>query len=163
MYFVGYYGNDTNLTLPTLEQNYKIRPYAFFYGCKNLKKVEIPSCVTSIGESAFEYCTKLEEVIIPEGITEIQKYAFARCKSLTSIELPSTLEKIVNTPFWICTKLQTIKINALTPPIIVGLGFGGPSLFVNSVDYIYVPAESVDAYKAASGWSDYADKIQAIV
>lgn len=27
---------------------------------------------------------------------------------------------------------------------------------------IYVLAESVDAYKAASGWSTYADKIQAI-
>ena len=27
---------------------------------------------------------------------------------------------------------------------------------------IYVPSESVDAYKAASGWSDFASKIQAI-
>jgi len=27
---------------------------------------------------------------------------------------------------------------------------------------IYVPAESVDAYKSASGWSYYANQIQAI-
>ena len=27
---------------------------------------------------------------------------------------------------------------------------------------VYVPAQSVDAYKSAAGWSNYADKIQAI-
>ena len=160
LYLVGYFGNDTNLTFPTLEQNYKIRPYAF-YGCKNLKKVEIPSCVTSIGESAFEYCTKLEEVIIPEGITKIESMVFGWCKSLTSIELPSTIESFGSIPFFVCTKLETIKINALTPPV---NGSSGKWLGCDdALSYIYVPAESVDKYKAASGWSDYADKIQAIV
>ena len=41
------------------------------------------------------------------------------------------------------------------------VNFGDGEETAEKVD-IYVPAASVDAYKAASGWSDYADKIQAI-
>lgn len=160
LYLVGYFGNDTNLTLPILEQNYKIKPYAFD-GNYNLEKVEIPSCVTSIGEYAFEYCTKLEEIKLNEGITEINYDAFYCCKSLTSVELPSSVNKIIDGAFSQCKKLQTVTINSLTPPS-VGVA---TSMFNNcdNLQTIYVPAESVDAYKAASGWSDYADKIQAIV
>ena len=33
---------------------------------------------------------------------------------------------------------------------------------LNKVTAIYVPAESVEAYKAADGWKNFADKIQAI-
>ncbi len=160
LYLVGYFGNDTNLTLPILEQNYKIKPYAFD-GNYNLEKVEIPSCVTSIGESAFAYCTKLEEIKLNEGIAEIDYDAFYFCKSLTSVELPSSVNKIRGSAFSQCKKLQTVTINSLTPPS-VGVG---TSMFNNcdNLQTIYVPAESVDKYKAASGWSDYADKIQAIV
>ena len=158
LYLVGYFGNDTNLTLPTLEQNYKIKPYAFD-GNYNLKKVEIPSCVTSIGKYAFEFCTKLEEIKLNEGITEIDGVAFSSCESLTSVELPRSLSKISYSVFVYCEKLQTVKINSLTPPT------AGTVIFSNcdNLQTIYVPAESVDKYKAASGWSDYADKIQAIV
>ena len=41
----------------------------------------------------------------------------------------------------------------------------GEEKWVNGCDVltaIYVPAGRVDTYKAAGGWSDYADKIQAI-
>ena len=156
LYLVGYFGNDTNLTLPTLEQNYKIKPYAFD-GNYNLKKVEIPSCVTSIGKYAFEYCTKLEEIIFNEGITEIDYFAFHYCISLTSVELPNSLSKIGYNVFFECKKLQTVTLNSLTPPA------AGTVMFSDNLQTIYVPAESVDAYKAANCWSYYADKIQAIV
>ena len=39
-----------------------------------------------------------------------------------------------------------------------GLAFDDAANLLN----IYVPSESVDAYKAADGWKDYADKIQSI-
>ena len=159
LYLVGYFGNDTNLTLPTLEQNYKIKSYAFD-GNYNLKKVEIPSCVTSIGREAFEFCTKLEEIKFNEGITEIDFDAFDYCISLASIEFPSTLSKIGAGVFSQCIKLQTVKIKSLTPPTTAGTAM---FIYCDNLQTIYVPAESVDKYKAASGWSDYADKIQAIV
>jgi len=43
-----------------------------------------------------------------------------------------------------------------TPPL------GGSSMFDLTRCPIYVPAGSVDAYKSAEFWSDYASRIQAI-
>jgi hypothetical protein len=50
-------------------------------------------------------------------------------------------------------------VHAVSPPRLLGTGVfdsTNPSLI------IYTPAGSVDAYKTASVWSDYADRIQAI-
>ena len=60
--------------------------------------------------------------------------------------------------FRYCTSLTSVTVKSATPPT---LGFG---VFYNGSSnlVIYVPAESVDAYKSASGWSTYADRIQAI-
>lgn len=52
--------------------------------------------------------------------------------------------------------LKTVYCRAITPPSVT-MPFTS-----SNVDVIYVPEESVDAYKAASGWSDYASIIQAI-
>ena len=53
------------------------------------------------------------------------------------------------------TKLTSFTINTIVPPTI------GSSIFSpnNSQLSIYVPAQSVNAYKTASGWSDFASKI----
>ena len=53
--------------------------------------------------------------------------------------------------------MTNITCFAITPP---GLG---ESVFLGDDNLtIYVPASSVDAYKAADGWKDYADRIKAI-
>ena len=91
--------------------------------------------VTTIGEEAFLYCPGLTSVIIPNSVTTIGEEAFKYCSSLT---------------------LLTIE-NA-TPPEVRGGAFEEVSENIT----IYVPAESVEKYKAAEGWSEYADKIKAI-
>lgn len=48
-------------------------------------------------------------------------------------------------------------VNSTTPPTLEYHVFGD-ALWTK----IYVPSASVDAYKNADGWSDYADKIYAI-
>jgi hypothetical protein len=54
--------------------------------------------------------------------------------------------------------LTSITCNATTPPTLEDA-----FAFENTDNCpIYVPAESVDTYKAASGWSTYADRIQPI-
>lgn len=55
-----------------------------------------------------------------------------------------------------CTGLSSITILSDTPPA------GASTMFDDTNDIpIYVPAGSVDAYKAADGWNRYADRIQA--
>ena len=56
-----------------------------------------------------------------------------------------------------CSKLGSVTIYATTPPNLQNNGL--PS--AGNLD-IYVPAESVDAYKSATNWSNYAERIYAI-
>ena len=70
-----------------------IGAYAF-YGCSGLKKVEIPSSVTSIGYRAFEECSSLTEIIIPAGVTDIERFAlgYYTAKDSENNESYTTLE-----------------------------------------------------------------------
>jgi len=53
--------------------------------------------------------------------------------------------------------LTSVIIESTTPPESGGYEFDN----TNNCP-IYVPSESVETYKAASGWSSYASRIQAI-
>ena len=77
---------------------------------------------------------------------------------LTSINIPEGVTSIGNNAFAYCTSLTNVTCLATTPPSL------GTDVFKNSsaLTEIQVPAESVDAYQAASEWSNYADKIVAI-
>ena len=99
-----------------------------------IKNVTYGNDVTVIGENAFSGRTELSSVVIGSSVTRIRDSAFSRCSSLTNI-----------------------TVHSVTPPTL------GYDVFYNTNNCpIYVPPESVDAYKAASGWSDYASRIQAI-
>ena len=51
----------------------------------NLKSINIPNSVTSIGNFAFSGCSGLTSVTIPNSVTSIGNYAFDGCNRLTSI------------------------------------------------------------------------------
>ena len=104
-----------------------------FSGCTKLTSLDIPSNISSIGSGAFESCTGLTSLVIPSNVLSIDNEAFSKCSGLTSVTVEST-----------------------TPPKL------GSYVFNYTSCPIYVPPESVDAYKAASKWSNYASRIQAI-
>lgn len=128
-------GTVTELTSEDLAGASRIRN-STFSSCSALTSVTIPSSVTSIGGSAFQSCGRLASVTIPSGVTQIQMRAFYDCRALISV-----------------------TVEATTPPALTNINvFSDTS--ANLV--IYVPAASVDTYKATTNWSAYADKIQAI-
>jgi len=99
-------------------------------------------------------------ITLPSGITSIGNYAFYGCTNLALTELPEGLTSIGRRAFYGCTSLALVICHAVTPPD-ASVGWeqfteSHPSL------QIKVPAGSVAAYKAASGWSAYADRISAI-
>lgn len=114
--------------------------------------------ITSIGSNAFNDCTSLTSVTIPSGVTSIGSNVFFQCTSLTSIDIPNTVTGIGNYAFYSCTSLKSATVRATTPPTL------GNSIFyiISANLVIYVPSESVETYKSASGWSTYASRIQAI-
>ena len=160
-----------------------------FADCIGLENITIPSSVSSINSNAFRGCTQLATVsitdlsawckinfaaqtsnpiaingaklnlngaeitdlIIPSDIKEINNYAFYKCSGLTSITLPESIISIGNRAFMYCSATE-IYCKSLTPP-------NGRSEMFSKNRPIYVPRNSVEAYKSAQYWSDYADYI----
>ena len=122
---------------------------------RSITSVVIPDGVAKIGQRAFANCNKLSSAIVNEGVTDIESNAFNACSSLLQIELPSTIKTIASSAF-ASSKLSSLTIHATTPPSM------SSSSLPSTISAIYVPSGSVDAYKARSGWSDFASKIQAI-
>jgi hypothetical protein len=89
------------------------------------------------------------------SVTSLAQRAFQEC-AITEITLPVTVASLGMYAFRKCASLQKLTINRTTPPTANSNAFGEMS------GTVYVPASSVDTYKAASGWSSIASKIQAI-
>ena len=128
-----------------------------FYNCSSLTEIELSPSLTSIGAHIFNGCSALTKITNLENtkVTSLPNNVFYNCSSLTELRLPSSLTKINNYVFERCTSLQYIRINAITPPTI-------QSTIPATVVAIYVPDESVEAYRAATNWSNYASKIKGI-
>ena len=126
---------------------------AAFRNCTSLTSIAIPSGVTTIGSSIFYQCTSLTSIDIPSSVTSIGRNAFQNCSSLTSVDIPDGVTSIGESAFQQCNRLTSVTCEATTPPSLGGYAFES----TNDCP-IYVPCESVNAYKSA--WSDYADRIQ---
>ena len=154
--------------------------YAFI-DCKNLSQLTIGEKVTSIGNAAFEECTSLKNVTIPNTVTSISDHAFQGCTSLSSITLsdsitkissllfagdiklknvviPSGVTEIDRGAFSGCTNMGSLTVLPTTPP---NLEYSYDT-FATMGGTIYVKAESLNAYRTASGWSLLASRIEAI-
>ena len=151
-----------------------------FYGASGFTSITIPPSVTTFGSRVFNNFSGLNSVTIDyasnatlghnqfrdssitsltigSNPTAIGQGMFQKCTGLTTLIIPSNISSIGGYAFEGCSGLTSITVHSATPPT---LGIG---VFDNTNDCpIYVPPESVDAYKAASKWSSYASRIQAI-
>ena len=129
-----------------------------FDNCDKLKNITIGSNVTTIGNSAFNDCSGLNDIIIPDNVTTLAYWAFGGCNHLKSVTIGSGVTSIAKHAFAYCDELSSVYIKATNPPTAVpeysvwkAFNYCSPLLA------IYVPTESLNTYKAAKYWSDYAD------
>ncbi len=124
-----------------------------FAACYSLISVIIPDGVTTIGEGAFKFCDGLTTVTIGNGVTSIGDWAFDTCTNLASLTIGSGVASIGDNAFRLCEALTGITCHAATPPAIESRTF----YMVERTIPVYVPAGSIEAYRAAEYWSEFAD------
>lgn len=150
-----------------------------FEDCKTLVDIYIPESVINFGESIFSGCSNLQHIDskyasddnkcliidgvlnsfapsgilsykIPERVSAIGPLVFYRNEDLKEITIPNTITFIDEYSLYFDRSDVDIYCEKLIPPTM-------KSVLCNNV--IYVPNATINAYKVADGWKDYADKI----
>lgn len=125
----------------------------------------LPSSVKTIELGAFRNL-KMTEFTLKEGVevlgtVEGGQGIFQGCKLITNFELPSTVKTIEKNGLFMQKDAKySVTCKAVEPPTVNGGTF--LSATKANVKAIFVPANSVDKYKAAQGWSAFSSVIQAI-
>ena len=134
----------------------EIGEYAFANSA--LASAELPEGITTIGTCAFFSCDNLASVSLPDSITTIKDSAFYSANDLRGVTIPKNVTSIEDNAFANILLFDSVTVHATTPPT------AGTNIFDSVSDLssrfrITVPAGCGDAYKAADGWSTYADYI----
>ena len=118
-------------------------------------KLVIGDGVTSIEDRAFSGYESLTNVTIGNSVRWIGEEAFSGCRNIISATISSGVTSIGGGAFDDCTSLKEIYCKPTTPPIV------NMSMFESNASgrKIYVPRNSVEAYKTAKGWKEYAEDI----
>ena len=164
--FGGVFENCLNLTSVTINEGVEYLGGRTFNGCEKLLRLDFPSTLKGIGSTMGEYVVSGSTNGKCPSLTYTNSFIgfCSGCTSLTAITINDGIEFIGNRAFEDCYNLTNITILATTPPrLVYTLGTypnpkAGP--FHGTSCPIYVPAQSVDAYKSA--WTDYADRITSL-
>lgn len=135
-------------------------PIGCFSDCRNLFDVNISYGVTKIGEAAFSVTKSLSKIKCPDGITIFDYRSFSQSGLSLSIFGDGIIS--LYRPFYLCGSLKTAIIETVSVPTMKdSLGFDNTPV-ASGNGYIYVPSESVDDYKNATNWNEYAAQIKPI-
>lgn len=133
----------------------------------DIRSLTIPTATTVISDALCINCYQLSSVTIHSGVTSIGIDSFGSCRSLLDITIPASVTSIGEDAFNLELSTDTayaranrrVTVLATTPPTIGQRTFN----YVDIATYpIYVPAESLQAYKTAPNWSSIAERIYPI-
>lgn len=161
------------------------RIYPLAFQNSNISSISIPAGVKGIGENAFYGCENLSTItvsngntkydsrdncnalietatntilrgssntVIPNSVTAIERNAF-RGSNIAKIVIPASVKNIGQWAFQDCKSLTTVVCKSKSVIDVSGLLPFDP--LPNAT--LYVPAESIEAYKAANEWSKFSN------
>jgi len=117
----------------------------------------IPETVDTVGGCAFANVA-ITSVTFPDNLVYIAQNAFINTK-LSKLNFPASITAIEMNAFDLCIGITEVTCRATTPPRMSD----GQEEYMTSVfcrvpladATLYVPAESVEAYKSANQWKDF--------
>lgn len=177
-----FWNNNSLRSLEICEGATGFYGYNIFGACYNLMYAKLPSSMTSTGSGLFtgdsgltsiEFGesgidtitsdpfqeTSVRRIRIPEGTKVIGYASFRNCSQLKTLDLPSSVTNIENYFVEWDNSLTKLIVRAENVPQTSSWALDG---FDCSACTLYVPAGSVEKYKAASPWSNFGDNIVAI-
>lgn len=150
----------TKLSSVTIPENVTIINQYTFCNCSELKSVKLPSHLTEIHNRGFA-ATGITELSLPNTLLILDEWAFNACRQLRSVYIPDGLTSIPNYTFQACDSLKEFHIRCIKPSTITESAFGAGDVKTPiSSASLFVPKGSLDAYKNADIWSEFANIIE---
>lgn len=115
--------------------------------------------ITSIGWCAYQY-NELTTIRLPDSCEVLDSSSFINLPYLTTIDAGTGVTNVNAFVRYSLPELDTFNLRTVTPPEAAENFLDNATLNANFK--IYVPAQSVDAYKTAPNWSKYANIIEAL-
>lgn len=151
-----YIGNgafSSSSEINVLNFNAPVQIYPGYGRLQSIKELNVGKLVPGIADGSFSGFSNLKTVNLENGLTYIGNAAFSST-AIETIEIPESVTSIGASAFAYCEHLISFICKSTTPPTL------GENAFASTNCIIYVPDESVDAYKSA--WSEYSSRIRAI-
>ena len=161
----------SGLTSVTIPKSVKSIEDAAFWGCNSLNSVNITDieawCNIHFNDGNYDsyqdascnpiyYAGRLfvngeeiKELIIPNSISDIGSVAFNGFSGMTSLIIPNTVTSIGELAFIGCNGLEKVTCYAENVPN------ANWNCFDNFQATLYVPSQSLSAYKRTSPWSQF--------
>ena len=135
-----------------------------FLTCVSLISVNMPA-LTNTGSGCFSGCSRARDYSL-SALKIVSTYAFGMNYSLSTITL-SAATNIYANAFRACSKLESLYLPgstqvALSSTTAFASSPMSVSTLISKFGSIYVPSSMVDAYKAATNWATYKNRITAI-
>lgn len=124
------------------------------------RTIHLPSGIRAVSDKAVYNDICVQELILDEGFEEIGVSAFSQCFSLVYLDLPATVKTLKNNAFKGNNALSTVIIRATTPPEATPKGSAGGYRTEGTFDQLpdtatlYVPKESIEAYKKVPAYAE---------
>ena len=139
-------------------------------GCSMLRTINAPN-VVRVGRYGINNCTLIEELYLP-NVTSLYGYAIADLTKLNKVTFGDV--QLTSSSFYRCNALQTLDVKtsssiyiptSLSKSLIIRDITAVPTMS-NTVSElkgtlnVYVPDDLVGAFKAATNWSEFGDRIK---
>lgn len=118
----------------------------------NCEEYTTPATVTNIGDNAAITNMRLKKLTIGENVTTIGEEAFEKCDNLEYIYIGSNVTTLGEDAFFMCEAIKELHSMTKEPLEIDTYMFWDVD---KEQCTLYVPAGSIDLYKAAEGWKEF--------
>lgn len=161
-----YCSNLRVVNLPMVDYTGGVYAYGAFSGCKSIQKMTIGTVDNRVFSSTYAGFYSTLKYVKINYWTDIPYSTFIQCTELETAHFPLCSGSVGSYAFSGCSKLKTLILDADTVPTLYSTAFNNTpisnSSYLGYFGSIYVQASMVEAFKTATNWSIFADRITSI-